>query len=72
MLSQTCQVEFHLVSDVLALNVAGGLRVRRHQSQGSRQNGLSTGQALVLDSFGNRVHRTLLPQKGVDPAAICR
>ena len=62
MLSQTCQVEFHLLSDVLALNIAGRLRVRGHQTQSSRQIGLSAGEALFLDSFGNRIHRILLPQ----------
>jgi len=63
MLGETCQVEFHLLSDALALNVAGSLRVRRHQTKRSRQNGLSAGEALFLVSFSNRFHRILLPSK---------
>jgi hypothetical protein len=67
MLSEICQVQFHLLSDVLALNVAGRLRVRRHQTKRSGQNGLSAGEALVLVPFGTRIHRNLLPHKRPAP-----
>jgi hypothetical protein len=60
MRSETCQVEFYLLSHKPALNVTGSFRVRGHQSQCSRQNGLDAGEALFLVSLGKRFHGTLL------------